>query len=315
MNQQVTAPRFVVYAPGSLNTTATPGAITVYPSDAAGNWHYTNENVTVTLTSSSQAVGRIDSATVVIPAGSNYNNNARFIPVSSGTVQVTASDARGTAYAYASGSATVSVTTPTLYLSWGGAQRLGVGQWTDPYVYSPDYPATPLTVNLSHLTSTSSTPASVTIPTNLYYQVHRITAVAIGNDSITYSASGHNPIAGFVQVGQGRIDALGSWPGSARLRLGAGHALRARPGRDHPKRRDGDDLQCLREQRGVRAARGRGRRFQRHDPRGRQPGLVLAPPPRQRQRDGHVHQRELRHAGHAGRDRHRRALTAKPGWA
>ncbi|MDH5234973.1 MAG: hypothetical protein OEW77_08425 [Gemmatimonadota bacterium] len=212
--QQVTAPRFLVYAPGTINTTATPGTITIYPADAAGNWHYVNENVTVTLTSSSQAVGRIDSATVVIPAGSYYNNNARFIPVSSGTVQVTASDARGTGYAYATGSATVSVLTPTLYLSWGGAQRLGVGQWTDQYVYSPDYPAAPLTVNLSHLTSASTTPASLTIPTNSNYMIHRITGVAVGNDSITYSATGHNPITGFVQVGQGRIDALGGWPGA-----------------------------------------------------------------------------------------------------
>jgi hypothetical protein len=203
-----------ISAPGTINTTASPGGITVYAADANGQPHYVNEDVTVTLASSSQAVGRIDSATVVIPAGAYYNNNARFIPVSSGTVQVTASDARGTGYAYATGSANVSVLTPTLGLSWGGAQRLGVGQWTDQYVYTPDYQPSPLTVNLAHLTSASSTPASVTIPTNPNYVYHRITAVAVGNDSITYSATGHNPITGFVQVGQGRVDGISGWPGT-----------------------------------------------------------------------------------------------------
>lgn len=214
VNQQVTAPRFLVYAPSTINTTALPGAITVYPADAAGTWHYTNEALTVTLASSSQAVGTIDSATVVIPAGGYFNNNARFVPLSPGTIQVSASDTRGTAYSYATGVATVSVTTPTIFLSWGGALTMGVGQWVDQYVAVPDYPTTARTVTLTHLTAASATPAAVTIPTNTYYVYHRITGAAVGNDSITYSSTGHNSIVGAIAVGQGRVDGISGWPGT-----------------------------------------------------------------------------------------------------
>ena len=181
-------------------------------ADAAGTVHYVNENVTVTLASSSGAVGTIDSATVVIPAGGYFNSNARFRPVSSGTVQVSATDVRGTSYSYTTGVATVSVTTPALYLSWGGAQSLGVGQWIDHYVGAPNVPATPLTVNIAHLTSASSTASSVVIPTNTTIAYARITGVSIGNDSLTFTANGHLPIVGAVAVGQGRVDGISGWP-------------------------------------------------------------------------------------------------------
>jgi len=214
VNQQVTAPRFLVFAPSTMNTTSPPGAITVYPADAAGNWHYVNENVTVTLASSSGAVGTIDSATVVIPAGAYFNNNARFQPVATGTTQISATDARIESYRYGTGTANISVTTPTLYLGWGGSQVIGIGQWVDQYVGVPNTRTSPLTVNLSHLTSASTTPASAVIPDGTTIVYFRITGAAAGSDSITFSAAGHNGIVGAVSVGQGRVDGIGGWPGT-----------------------------------------------------------------------------------------------------
>ena len=211
-NQQVTLPRFTLYIATTLNTTALPSAITVYPADAAGTSHYTNEAVTVTLTSSNPAAGTFDSATVVIPAGGYYNNAARFIPAAAGTTTVTATDARGTAYSYSAGSASVAVVTPSLVLSWSGAFPLGIGQWAEPYVYVPDTRITPLAVSLAHSGSASTSAASVTIPTASNIVYPRITGVAAGLDSITFGAPGHNSIVGAVAVGLGRVDALSSWP-------------------------------------------------------------------------------------------------------
>jgi len=85
----------------------------------------------VTLVSSSTAIGTIDSATVVIPNGSYYNNHAKFTPVSAGTTQLSATDARAVAYRYSTGTVNVAVNTPTLYSSWAPSMYLGVGQYSD----------------------------------------------------------------------------------------------------------------------------------------------------------------------------------------
>jgi hypothetical protein len=208
---QVTAPKFQMSTTTSTRTTAAPQAIVVYAEDANGTPHYTNENVSVTLASSSMAVGTIDSATVVIPLGTQYNSNARFTPGSAGTTQLTASDVRVQGYRYNAAAQNVAVNTPTLTLSWSTA-NLGIGQYDDQNVQAPDNQVAPRTVSLAHFNSASATSATVIIPANIYYTTVRVTGASTGTDTITASTAGHNPVTGAVVVGLGRVDTPSGWP-------------------------------------------------------------------------------------------------------
>ncbi len=211
--QQVTAPRFVVSTGTTLRTTQTPPNLTIYAADAAGNVHYVWEPVTVQIASSSTAAATVDSASVTIPAGGYYNNNARVVPVAPGTTRITVSDPRVESYRYGDAFVDVAVILPTLFSSWGsGTLPIGIGQWVEPYVYTSDNQATALTVTLTHLSAASGSPASVTIPAGTYYAYHRITGLAAGIDSITYAAAGHVSVRPAVSVGLGRVDGIGSWP-------------------------------------------------------------------------------------------------------
>jgi hypothetical protein len=208
---QVTAPKFTISTSGSVNTTSPRQGIAIYATDANGTSHATNELVTVTLASSSNVVGTIDSATVDIPLGSYYNGNARFIPGSAGTTQLSATDARAVSYRYGTGTQNVAVNTPTLSL-WGGAVTVGVGQYADQSVQTPDYQVSALTVALGHFNASSSTPSSVIVPASSYYSAVRVSGVSVGTDTITATATGHNPAKGAVIVALGRVDQNGSWP-------------------------------------------------------------------------------------------------------
>ncbi len=210
--QQVTAPQFVLSVPTSVRTTQAPITVTVYPADATGNIHYVYDSLRVTLSSSNTGAATIDSAAVTILPGLYYNQQARVIPVNPGTTTITASDTRVESYRYNSASQAVAVVEPNLALSWGGALTLGVGQYTDQYVYTPDTRTSPLSVALAHLSASSSTPATVTIPTSTNLVYHRVTGAAAGADSITYTAAGHTTVRGAVTVDLGRVDGIGNWP-------------------------------------------------------------------------------------------------------
>lgn len=211
--QQVTQPRFQVSVPTPVRTTQTPQNITIYPTDANGTIHYVWEDVTVNLASSNPGAAVVDSASVTIPAGLYYNGNARLSPVAAGSTTITASDPRVESWRYADGSATVAIVTPNLFLSWGGDLSLGIGQYReDQYAYTSDNQASALTLGIAHLNGTTSTASSVVIPQGSYFIYHRITGVAGGRDSLTYSATGHNPVRGAVLVGPGRVDGIGGWP-------------------------------------------------------------------------------------------------------
>lgn len=214
VNQEVTAPRFVISVPTSLRTTSPPQGIYVGAADASGTQHYVNENVVVTLVSSSSAVGTVDSMTVTIPAGGYFNNTARFTPQSAGSTQLSASDARIQSYRYLEATAVISVTTPSLSTGWGTTPvTVGVGQYTDDhYVQVPDNRTSPLILNLAHATTASVTADTVTIPTGTYYRYFRISGAAVGVDTITFSATGHNPVSGPISVGLGRVDGITGWP-------------------------------------------------------------------------------------------------------
>lgn len=213
--QQVTAPRFLLYLSTTVRTTQTPPNITVQAADANGAAHYVWEPVTVSFASSNPGAATVDSASIVIPAGNYNNSSARLLPVAPGTTTITVSDARVQSYRYNEATAAVSVVIPSLATSWGASPlRLGVGQWVDPYVYRPDYPVTPLTVSLTHATSASASAASVVIPASNNYVYSRITGATIGVDTITFAAAGHTPAAGAITVGLGRVDGIAGWPAS-----------------------------------------------------------------------------------------------------
>lgn len=210
-NQEVTAPRFLISSTTTTRTTQLPTTITVQAADATGAAHAVNEPVIVTLASSSGAVGTIDSTTVTIPTGSNYNNTARFQPLSPGTTQLSATDARVESYRYGAATINVAVTTPAI-TAWGGTLSLGVGQRIDQNVLVPDYRLAPLLVSLSHKSVATTTPDTLYIPTGTYYRPLTVTGAAIGADTITFTAAGHSPGSSAVLVGLGRIDGIGSWP-------------------------------------------------------------------------------------------------------
>jgi len=211
--QQVTTPRFLISTSTSLRTTQTPVNVTVQAADAAGTVHYVWEPVTVTYTSSAPGVAAIDSASVVIPAGSYYHNAARVTPLTPGTTQLTASDARIESYRYGEANVVISVTLPALGWSQGTSPlRLGLGQWADPYPYRPDYPTSPLTVSLTHSSGASSSPTTAEIPASNNLVYTRITGVSVGVDTITFSAPGHVDVRGAIDVGVGRVDNIAGWP-------------------------------------------------------------------------------------------------------
>ena len=213
-NQEVTTPRFVLSVPASMRTTSPPANVYVGAADASGTQHFVNENVVVTLASSSSAVGTIDSVTVTIPAGGYFSNTARFSPQSAGSTQISATDARTESYRYGEATATISVTTPPLFTSWGTTPlTLGVNQWReDVYAYVNDNRTAPLILNLAHATAASVTADTITIPTGTYFRYFRITGAAVGIDTITFSAPGHTSVTGPVNVGLGRVDGITGWP-------------------------------------------------------------------------------------------------------
>jgi hypothetical protein len=212
---QVEQPRFLISTAASLNTTSGPQTVVVYAEDSHGTAHFTNEDVAVTLASSSSVVGAIDSSVVVIPAGNQANLNARFIPGQAGTTTVSATDGRAAAYRYATSTQNVAVNTPTL--SMWNTMTLGVGQYSDQTVQTPNNQTSPLTVSLAHLNAVTTTPASVVIPLNLYYSTVRVTGVSVGTDTITASATGENSTKAAVVVAQGRVDQNSNWPSTLSL--------------------------------------------------------------------------------------------------
>ncbi len=229
---RVTKPVFYVSTNSSAYTTSQKQAITIYAEDSAtGNTHYTNENVVVTLNSAAPGVATIDSPTVTIPAGDYYVNTPTWLPnplPTPGTAALQASDPRSALYHYNTGTATVTVSQPSLGFSWG-TQPLGIGQYIDnEYVPTSVNPTTPIGVTFAHTgtariatdSNTTKTPISgVTIPAGTYYQYFRIVGTSTGTDTLNASASSppHNPATAYTTVGLGRVDPLGSWPATLSL--------------------------------------------------------------------------------------------------
>ena len=229
MSVQVTRPQFAVGTSTVLNTTSGRAPITVYAEDANGSTHYTTESVVVTLASSAPGVANIDSTTVTIPKGQYYSNTATWGPNANqqtpGTAQLSASDGRAALYAYQTGTVNVTVQTPTLNFSWG-TQTLGLGQYNNNYVYSPDYAAAPINVSLAHAgtartsTTVGGAPVStVTIPTATNLVYFHVVGTVVGWDTLGASVTSppFNPATAYTAVSQGHVDQLGSWPSALSL--------------------------------------------------------------------------------------------------
>jgi hypothetical protein len=215
----VTQPRFVISTNANPRTTSGPQGITIYATDDQGNAHYVTENVTMNLASSSGAVFTVDSSQVTIVSGNYYNNLARVTPVGVGSAQLSATDPRAAIYKYNTGTQAINVSTPNLSFSWNNV-TIGRGQYIDQsyyccfYIQTADNQAAPTTVTLGHAgAAKTSVPATVTIPTNLYYSYFRIDATSFGVDTLTASASSpfHNPDSAFVTIDSGTV-VLSGWP-------------------------------------------------------------------------------------------------------
>jgi hypothetical protein len=217
---QVTQPKFVISSSSSIYTTSGPQTLTIYAADANGTGHYVTENVVVTLASSAGGVATTDSTTVTIPAGQYYTQAARWIPVSPGTAQLSFSDERAVFYKYNTATFNVAVSTPPLSLNWS-SMSLGLGQYVDQYVQTPNYQPSNLTVALSHVGAARTTvPASVTIPAGNYYAYFRVTGAARGTDSLIATATSgatHFPDTAYTAVDSGRVDPIGGWPSSLQV--------------------------------------------------------------------------------------------------
>jgi hypothetical protein len=216
-SQQVTQPKFFISTYASVNTTSPRQTITIQAQDANGSWHYTNENVQVTLSSSLTAVGTTDSTVVTILAGQYYTNAAKFIPGAVGTTTLSATDARVAAYKYGAATQNVAVNTPSLTNGWTNT-ALGIGQYFDATANTPDSQTANLTVNLSHFSGASTSPSLATVLNGTYYTgAIRIVGASVGIDTITATAIGHNATKGQVTVNLGHTDPISSWPSSLNL--------------------------------------------------------------------------------------------------
>ena len=224
-NVQVTPPYFAIYTNKQLNTTSSRTAITVYAEDQNGSTHYTTENVTVTLGSSAPSVANIDSGTVTI-LQNQYNNLATWGPGIAGTSQLSATDTRAVFYQYGTGTATVTVNTPTLSLYGPGI--LGLGQYQDySYVQAPDYQPSNLAVTFTNsgaagtFANLTNTPITgVTIPQGQYYTYFRMAGVSRGTDTLTASATSpaHFPATIYTVVDSGTVNtSYDGWPTSLSL--------------------------------------------------------------------------------------------------
>jgi hypothetical protein len=115
--------------------------------------------------------------------------------------------------------------TPSLNFSWG-TETLGLGQYNNNYVNSPDNAISPIAVGLAHSgTARTSTTvggvavSTVTIPaaTNIVY--FHVVGTAVGWDTLVASASSppFNPTTGYTAVSQGHVDPIQSWPSTLSL--------------------------------------------------------------------------------------------------
>jgi len=225
MSVQVTRPKFAISTSSQLNTTSARSGITVYAEDQNGTAHYTTDSVIVHLASSAIGVATVDSTVVTIPAGQYYNGHATWGPASlttPGTAQLSATDTTAALYAYQQATFNVAVVTPSLNFDWG-TQTLGIGQYNNLYVYSPDNAASPIGVALAHTGTARTTTTiggvtvdSVTIPVGYNYVYFHVVGTAVGMDTLMASATipPFNSATAYSAVSLGRVDPLGSWPSS-----------------------------------------------------------------------------------------------------
>ncbi|HXY68272.1 MAG TPA: hypothetical protein VEH62_02410, partial [Gemmatimonadales bacterium] len=141
---------------------------------------------------------------------------------------LSASDTRAAQYAYNTGTLNVTVQTPSLNFDWG-TQSLGIGQYNNLYVYTPDNATSPINVTLSH----SGTPRTsiilndtartfVTIPTGTYYVYFHVVGATTGMDTLvaTTTSPVESPATAYTGVSLGQVSPIGGWPTTLSLANG-----------------------------------------------------------------------------------------------
>lgn len=210
VNQQVTAPRFVITSNSSMRRTQGPVAVTVYATDADGNQHPVTENVVVRLSSSAAGVASFDSATVTIAANASVNNTARVRAHTEGTTQLSASDDRVDPWRYGTGTTNLAVVTPQASVNFSN-QRIGVGQYTDVAVSVPDNQRPAVLFSVTRKTGNALTPDTVTVDSTNYSRNFRLSGIALGVDTVKVAATGYLPDSGRVSVELGTLGTPSGW--------------------------------------------------------------------------------------------------------
>ena len=147
--------------------------------------------VPVSLSSTNTAVVTVDSSTITIPAGTYYTNKAKLHFVGVGTAKIVA-----TAAGYLPDTFNVTVNTPNLgssftYPSVGARQLLLASQ----DVYTPNARVDSVIVHVANQNAALMTaPDSLKIPKNLNYAYYDLGGLAVGKDTLTFSAAGYNPV-------------------------------------------------------------------------------------------------------------------------
>jgi hypothetical protein len=204
-NVVVTTPGLVLSGGSTYNTTQPPINVSVSTTDSTRNGYYRTSGLAVQWSSSDTTVLRVLTPNLTVGAGQYFT-----------TGQVAPGGNPGTArlYATASGHRTDSTTFtfvgPKLQFSFNSL-RLGARQFEqNVYVYSPNNPASPLTVTLTALTpAVGSVPASVTIPTTQNFQYFNVNALTPGTTTFIATAPGYEPDTATLVVTSPQIHIFG----------------------------------------------------------------------------------------------------------
>ncbi len=191
----------------ALNNFSGSYAITIYSTDTVGTSHYRTTPDTISVVSTNPAVVTVDSPTVIIAAGSYYNNTRRVTVVDTGTAQVVFSAPGQTAR----DTLTFTVVTPRIQFNFGTV-LLGRRQHLDPngngfYVYTPNsrVDSVPVTLTQAHPTVDSLRTPSPLIPANTNYVYDDVYGLANGRDTLTVSATRYLSSTAYVVVSTPRL--------------------------------------------------------------------------------------------------------------
>ena len=171
-------------------------AITQYTQDSVGDYRNVIGPVTISLTTTDATVVTVDSATVTITPATYYNNHAKMHFVGIGSAKIIA-----TAPGYKPDTVSVTVSTPALaQYSYPGSVGLRQSVVNGSYVNTPNARPDSVIVFVANARPTiMKAPDSLKIPKLQSLAYYDIAGLAVGKDTLTFTAAGYNPVkAAFV---------------------------------------------------------------------------------------------------------------------